>query len=58
MKRFDAGIQNVILDYELTFKIEAIVFYVNLYFNPLVKLALSYGECSLFLNLKNFRIKK
>ena len=43
MKRFDAGIQNVILDYELTFKIDAIVFYVNLYFNPLVKLALSYG---------------
>lgn len=41
MKRFDAGIQNVILDYELTFKIDAIVFYVNLYFNPSVKLALS-----------------
>jgi hypothetical protein len=32
MKRFDAGIQNVILDYELKFKIEAIAFYVNLYF--------------------------
>jgi len=55
MKRFDAGIQNVILDYELTFKIEAIVFYVNLYFNPLVKLALSYGECSLFYEFKKLQ---
>jgi hypothetical protein len=33
MKRFDAGIQNVILDYVLSLKIDAMVFYVNLYFN-------------------------
>jgi hypothetical protein len=32
MKRFDAGTQVEILDYGLKTKIDAIVFYVNLYY--------------------------
>jgi len=32
MKRFDAGAQDEILDYGLKTKIDAIIFYVNLYY--------------------------